>query len=125
MKKIAQPSDPVKAILPLPPTTNHAYGAVYKPSLRRAVFYLTKEATTWKKQAARLLSKPGRRLLEGEVEVFVHWYLKYDRDVDGGLKIVLDALKGTVIKDDRTVVALHSFKRKDAMPRCEVEVYEV
>nr|MDQ3045626.1 RusA family crossover junction endodeoxyribonuclease [Chloroflexota bacterium] len=45
------------------------------------------------------------------------------RDLDGGLKIALDALGATLGFDDRAVVDLHLIKRIDPLrPRLEVEL---
>ncbi|MBC7076710.1 MAG: RusA family crossover junction endodeoxyribonuclease [Synergistales bacterium] len=116
----------MRFVLPLPPPINHTYRAAYRPSLGRTAFFMDARATAWKKEAERILKTKRKRAIGSPVEVFVLWFLARDRDCDSGLKLVLDALKGTVIEDDNQVQALHAFKEKDARnPRVEVEVWEI
>lgn len=95
-------------LLGLPPTTNNLYaivgnhqvlgepGRVYHGAVRRV--------------AAKVWSGP---ILEGPFAVLITYYLgRYDRDVDGSHKPILDALSGTVWKDDRQVVLLAARKRR-------------
>ena len=85
---------------------------------------MTAEAKRWKKEAKRKIRK-RKYLIECPVEVFVTFYLKRSRDVDN-LKLLLDALEGTVIKNDRQVEALHVFKETDREnPRVELEVFKL
>lgn len=114
--------------LPLPPSLNRTYQAAYRPNLRRVCFFMTKEASTWKKEAQETLTKSAhrRKPTAKDVEVFITWFLKRDRDCDGGLKLVLDALQGTLIDNDRQVLALHAFKEKaEGEPHCEIDVFEL
>ncbi|MBC7105303.1 MAG: RusA family crossover junction endodeoxyribonuclease [Firmicutes bacterium] len=112
--------------LPLPPPLNRTYRAAYRPSLGRTAFFMDARATAWKREAERILKTKHRKPTTAPVEVFVFWFLSRDRDCDSGLKLVLDALKGTAIADDKQVTALHAFKERDARnPRVEVEVWEV
>lgn len=115
----------MRCTLPLPPPLNHTYRAAYRPSLGRTAFFLDAKASAWKREAERILKAKYRKPTQGPVEVFIFWFLARDRDCDSGLKLILDALKGTVLADDRQVVALHACKQKDANPRVEVEVWEV
>jgi len=86
---------------------------------------MTAEAKRWKKEAKRKLGARRRKLIEEPVELFVTFYLRYNRDVDN-LKLLLDALEGTVIKNDRQVEALHVFKEKDRKnPRVVVELWRL
>ncbi len=112
--------------LPLPPPLNQTYRAAYRPSLGRTAFFMDSKASSWKQAAQVLLKLKCRKLIEGNVEVFVYWFLKRDRDCDAGLKLVLDALQGTVITNDSQVTALHASKEKvSGEPCCQVEVNEI
>ena len=47
-------------------------------------------------------------------EVTIYYYLKRERDIDGSVKLVLDAMtKAEVFKDDKEVTDLHLYKRWD------------
>lgn len=110
----------MKVILPLPPTTNNAYGIVGK---RR---YMYAEAKSWKEMAIYKF-----KLYKGvnPAIVKISYYLKFNRDVDGSHKLILDAMQGRgggagVMEDDTTIVELHlyKYKAKDT-PRVEVDFY--
>jgi crossover junction endodeoxyribonuclease RusA len=115
--------------LPLPPGVNNSYVTVG----RRRV--LSKEAKSFKsdvrKQIARLRTSGGL-LVEDEiglrgsllgVYLTFHFETPFRRDLDGGLKIALDALSEAIGFDDRMVVDLQLTKRVDTLhPRLEVEI---
>ena len=104
--------------LKLPPTTNHVYG------LRGKVRYMYAEARQWKNDAIWQLKQ--FRGAEPTI-VTIRYYLKFNRDVDGSHKLVLDAMQergggAGVMKDDKTITELHLYKFKDKnKPRMEVE----
>ncbi len=56
--------------------------------------------------------------------VSVSWYRgRRSGDLDGRLKVLLDALQGTVYENDSQIVQLHAFRYEDkAHPRMEVTV---
>jgi len=112
-----------KFILDLPPTSNQLYRAVHRGG--RTYQYLTGEARAWKEAAQWRMRDGRRKVIKGPVEVVATFYLKYDRDVDN-LKLLLDALEGVVLRNDRQVTSLHVFKEKGAKkPRVVLEVYEL
>lgn len=112
-----------KFILDLPPTTNALYRAVTRGG--RTYQYLTAEARVWTEKAQWEMKDGRHKTISGPVEVTATFYLKHDRDVDN-VKLLLDALEGIVIKNDRQVESLHLFKEKDKEnPRVEIEVYEL
>lgn len=81
---------------------------------------MTQEAKNWKLEAQWLLK--GKRILVCPVEVFITFYLKRDRDVDN-LKLLVDSLEDTVIKNDSQIKVLHIFKEMDKNnPRVEVVI---
>jgi Holliday junction resolvase RusA-like endonuclease len=61
---------------------------------------------------------------DGQVAVTLRVYRpRKSGDLDGRIKIVLDALQGVAYRDDSQVVALHAYRFDDkARPRVEVEV---
>ena len=119
----------LRIVLPLPPGVNNQYVSIGK---RRALSALAK---AFYRDVAKIVSaQRSNGNLDGAVE---RWlgdsllgiYLVYffetpmKRDLDGGLKITLDALARSLGFDDRSVVDLHLSKRIDPLrPRVEVEI---
>jgi crossover junction endodeoxyribonuclease RusA len=115
--------------LPLPPGVNNSYVTVG----RRRV--LSKEAKAFKADVRKLVEKlrasgnlpvqqdaAFRESLLGVYLTF-HFETPFRRDLDGGLKIALDALGEAIGFDDRLVVDLQLTKRVDTLhPRLEVEI---
>jgi len=119
----------ISLVLPLPPGVNNQYVTVGK---RRV---LSAAAKTFHHDTAKLIAR-----LRGEgvvtaahdaafVDALLGVYLTFffetpmRRDLDGGLKIALDALARGLGFDDRAVVDLHLTKRIDPLrPRLEVEI---
>jgi crossover junction endodeoxyribonuclease RusA len=116
-------------VLPLPPGVNNQYVSVGK---RRV---LSAAAKAFNRDVAKIVSaqrSSGKLSLAVEAalgESLLGIYLVYffetplKRDLDGGLKITLDALGRNLGFDDRSVVDLHLSKRIDPLrPRVEVEI---
>src|SRR5688572_13318248 len=106
--------------LELPPTTNAGY------KLHNGRMYTS---STWKDYqsdvAIQLLSHRGK-YAKLPVKVNVVWYLKRDRDIDSGLKCLLDSLQnGGLFDNDRQVVDLHCVKRVSDKGGCLVTVTPV
>lgn len=113
----------MKYVLPLPPPLNQIYRAGYSKKSRRTFIYKTHEAKKWTKEARKKI-RARKYLLEKPIEIFATFYVKRDRDVDGGIKLLLDAFEGLVYKNDKQVEAIHIFKEKDReRPRVEVELF--
>jgi len=118
--------------LPLPPGVNNQYVTVG----RRRV--LSKPAMAFKRDVARVIER-ARQAKEVPVDVekvlakaLIGVYLTFffetpmRRDLDGGLKIALDAVCAEFGLDDRAVVDLHLTKRIDPLrPRLEMEIEEI
>jgi crossover junction endodeoxyribonuclease RusA len=116
-------------VLPLPPSVNNQYATVGN---RRV---LSKEARSFRRntetEIERLRSK-GRidpavekALRTSLLGVYLTFYFTSPmrRDLDGGLKISLDAIGDCFGFDDRKVVDLHLTKQIDPLrPRLEVEI---
>ncbi|MGN6031784.1 MAG: RusA family crossover junction endodeoxyribonuclease [Thermomicrobiales bacterium] len=115
--------------LPLPPGVNNQYVTVGK---RRV---LSKPAQAFKRDVTKLLAGMRERgQLDPAIEqafgasligAYFTFYFETPmrRDLDGGLKIALDALGKGLGFDDRSVVDMHLTKQIDPLhPRLEVEL---
>lgn len=110
----------MKVILPLPPTTNHTYGQSGKHK------FMYTEAKVWKEMA--IYKFKGYKGVN-PTEIKITYFLKFNRDVDGSHKLIIDAMQergggAGVMKDDNTIVHLdlYKFKAKEE-PRVEIDFY--
>ena len=116
-------------VLPLPPGVNNQYVSIG----RRRV--LSAPAKTFNRDVAkviaaertsgRLSTATERALADSLLGVYLVFFFEtpHRRDLDGGLKICLDALARAIGFDDRAIVDLHLSKRIDPLrPRVEVEI---
>ena len=123
------PPESLSLTLPLPPGVNNQYVTVG----RRRV--LSKGAQTFKRDVAKLVAGMRERgeLAAAQEQAFAadllgvymvfYFTTPMRRDLDGGLKIALDALAESLGFDDRSVVDLHLTKQIDPLrPRLEVEL---
>lgn len=94
----------MKLVLPFPPGINKTYGIDRE---RKNPMYKRKVARDWEREAGYAIIQqwPGRREpMTGPVKMGIHWFYKYDIDIDAGFKILLDLLgKMRVYVDDRQV----------------------
>lgn len=63
----------------------------------------------------------------GKVQIGITWYYERDRDIDAGLKVLLDLFeKQYVVKNDRQFrkVMYIDMKEDKKNPRVEVELYD-
>jgi crossover junction endodeoxyribonuclease RusA len=124
-----QPPATFHVVLPLPPGVNNQYVSV----ARRRV--LSAPAKTFNRDVAKLIAAQRtsgklstateRALADSLLGVYLVFFFEtpHRRDLDGGLKICLDALARTIGFDDRAVVDLHLSKKIDPLrPRVEVEI---
>jgi len=102
--------------LPVAPSSNR-YWRVWR---NRAV--RTKEAEAYIAAVKRAVGR--RALFLGPVAVTIHWYRAARMgDLDGRLKVALDAFQGSVYENDRQIVELHAYRHEDpAAPRMEITV---
>ena len=126
------PGQPVRqvTILGLPPATNHLY-----PSGRDGRRHLSAEGRAWGQMvadecmAARVPPFIGRTHLHLRVDIdFVG--MTDRRDIDGGVKILLDALAEALGFDDRWIDELHVCRRRRAdwgvtVPQTRVVIMEM
>lgn len=119
----------MRFILPLPPSINQTYGVNRNaefPMYKRQKVKDWEEAAGWDilQQKDKSLSFP----LTGTIAMGVVWYYKDDRDVDAGLKVLLDVFqKFNIYKNDRQVrriLGIDIFEDK-ANPRAEVFLEEL
>lgn len=106
--------------LPMPPSIN----ATYRSGIGNR-WYKAPTARSWESLAWGVIMASGKlKTILGGVEVAIYMYCKRDRDIDSGIKIVLDLLeKARIIKNDRQVLKLDVYKDYDPdRPRCEVSV---
>jgi len=106
-----------------PVTTNQAYR-------RRKGYgmYMTENAKQWKALIGVLGKRAmaGKAPLEGDIGVSLD--LTFDTfrpDVDGPIKLVLDALQGIAYKNDRQVRAVSARKFKGEKPGTGIWVYSM
>ena len=114
----------MKFILTMPPSIN----ATYKTS-GEGGFYKSQKAHDWTEEAGYAVKKQriGRRIITGSVIVTISWFYKKNRDIDAGMKLLLDLLqKQDIYKDDIQIQEMAVHKEQDTLnPRVEVEVYEM
>src|SRR5680860_657475 len=116
-------------VLPLPPGVNNQYVTV---GARRV---LSKPAKTFRKDVAVVIERrrtkgdlppaTEKALQKSLLGVYCTFFFTSPmrRDLDGGLKITLDAIGDCLGFDDRRVVDLHLVKQIDPLrPRLEVEI---
>ena len=95
----------------LPPPLNRTYRAVFSSRLHRTVFFMDYPAKKWKVDAKREIQK-NPIFFEGKVFMKVNWFLKRDRDIDSGLKLLIDAFEDICFKDDIHIVKLEVNKSR-------------
>lgn len=129
MSDRTRPPASLQLVLPLPPGVNNQYVTVGN---RRV---LSKPAQAFKKDVARLIERSRasgaisagtEHQLQGALfGAYLTFYFEtpHRRDLDGGLKIALDAVCDALGLDDRMVVDLHLTKQIDPLhPRLEMEL---
>ena len=115
--------------LPLPPSVNNQYATVG----RRRV--LSREARRFRRSVTNIVRDgfSQGRVNQGWIEaargqplacdIIFYFTTPYRRDLDGGLKIALDALLDALDLDDRYIVSITLTKQIDPLsPRSEIEL---
>src|SRR3712207_6749930 len=117
----AAPASTFRAVLPLPPGVNNQYVSVGR---RRVLSTSAKSFNRDVRKVIAALRTSGKlapateRALAGSLlGVYLIYYFETPnrRDLDGGLKITLDALGRELGFDDRAVVDLHLSKKIDPL----------
>jgi crossover junction endodeoxyribonuclease RusA len=125
----ASPAISVSLVLPLPPGVNNQYVTAGKRRVlsapAKAFNRDTAKIVTRMRTSGALLPGTERALNASLLGVYLVYFFEtpHRRDLDGGLKITLDALASALGFDDRAIVDLHLSKRIDPLhPRVEVEI---
>lgn len=128
-KQGARPLARLSLTLPLPPSINEQYATV---NGRRVSSEVARNFKREVREILRGLELQGaldktlcQRLQEGYLSLVLEFYFAspLKRDLDGGLKITLDALCEALGVNDNRVVDLHLTKRIDPLhPHLNVEV---
>jgi len=115
--------------LPLPPGVNNQYVTVGKRrALSKAARAFKGDVTKYlnaRREKGELTPAVERAFGDSLIGVYLTFYFETPmrRDLDGGLKIALDALATGLGFDDRSIVDLHLVKQIDPLhPRLEVEL---
>ena len=99
----------LKFTLPMPPALNSTYLVNTDPKAERKL-YKKKTARDWEREAGYMILdqwKGKREPFEGNVSMDISFYCMYDRDIDAGLKILLDVFaKQRVYIDDKQIKRL-------------------
>jgi crossover junction endodeoxyribonuclease RusA len=129
LRSPAAPPLTVSITLPLPPSVNNQYLTIGR---RRVLSAPAKafsrdvgKAVSAMRVSGALRADDERMLAESLLGVYLVYFFEtpMKRDLDGGLKITLDALARSLDFDDRSIVDLHLTKRIDPLrPRVEVEI---
>lgn len=112
----------LKFTLPYPPSVNHYLGHT-----RSGHMYRTQAANDYKEIVGWTLRDLNVDPLEGLLIVTVHAFRpRKAGDIDGILKVSLDAMNKLAYLDDKQIVELHVFRGDDKHnPRLEVQISEV
>ena len=95
----------------LPIGINHAY--IHKcTSNGRLMKFPSKQAKEWREEIGWAFKQP--KPLKGNfgVEIIVEMHDKRRRDIDSGVKFILDALNKIVWEDDDQVIETHLYKSR-------------
>jgi Holliday junction resolvase RusA-like endonuclease len=109
----------MKITLPLPTSINRTYRS------GNGHYWKSDEARIWEAKAMYVYTKQAKNIkpVEGNVLLEIKFFLKRDRDIDSGLKILLDFLQGRFYGNDRQVQELDVVKFMDKEnPRVEVRI---
>lgn len=119
----------IRMTLPLPPGVNNQYVTVGKRRVlskpARAFKAEVKAALLRHRERNGLTAAQERTLASAWIGVYLTFFFEtpLKRDLDGGLKIALDAMAEGLGFDDRRIVDLHLTKRiAPLQPRLEVEL---
>jgi crossover junction endodeoxyribonuclease RusA len=119
----------LRLVLPLPPGVNNQYATVGRKRVlsadARSFNRDVDKAVAAMRQRGAIAPATERALASSLLGVYLVYFFEtpHRRDLDGGLKITLDALGRALGFDDRAIVDLHLTKRIDPLrPRVEIEI---
>lgn len=108
-------------ILPYPPSVNH-----YLNHSMRGM-YRTVEANAYRETVGWMLRAKGVNPLHNKLIVTIRAFRpRKAGDIDGILKVSLDAMNKLAYDDDKQIVELHVYRDDDKKnPRLEIEIQEI
>lgn len=111
-------NETMKFSMPIPPTVNR----IYRRPRFGAGLYKTEEAKNYDRYVKKKLHQYNPVL--GPISVRLEFYfLNSKRDIDSGLKVLLDAMQGRMYTNDTQIKELHVYKLKDKLyPRVDIEI---
>jgi|SRR5258706_15175103 len=118
----------MKFILPLPPSINNTY-AVSREGQR--TLYKKAIARDWEIEAGWEIIRQRSKFdpkypLKGDIQVDIHWLCTRKRDIDAGIKILLDLLqRQNIYGNDSQVKALHVAIEASVKDQAIIEVGEI
>jgi Holliday junction resolvase RusA-like endonuclease len=118
----------MKFILPMPPSINQTYG-VNRDKVDP--LYKKKPVRDWEEEAGYMILEQNRGFkmgFKGVVEVGIDWFYKIDRDIDAGIKVLLDLLqKQRIVLNDRQIrrITHVDIKPDPKNPRVEITIDEM
>src|ERR1700731_4115036 len=126
---MGKPAVTLRLTLPLPPGINEQYATVNGHRISTTVARHFKQAVTQKIRAMErdglVTAEVREKFQQGYLTLLLIFYFEtpLKRDLDGGLKITLDALCSALGVNDNRVVSLHLLKYIDPLhPRLEIEL---
>lgn len=113
--------------LTLPPSINRTYGV---SRMGKIPFYKRKPVKDWEFIAGWEVKRQytgKRKILTGKISMKIKFFFTRNRDIDSGLKVLLDLFqKQDIYLNDKQVIELIVNKYQDLeKPRVEVEINEV
>jgi len=104
----------------LPATINNAY-----PTGKSGRRYLSEEGRAWKDELAWSFKsrKPSKK--DFIVEIFLEFGDNRKRDIDNGLKLILDALSGIIWEDDKQVREVHLYREYKKKHKTTISICEI
>jgi Holliday junction resolvase RusA-like endonuclease len=85
--------------------------------------FLKTETKEWKSLIALAFEGAWDKSLNYGMEIFIQIGDKRKRDIDGGIKFIMDALTGVVYNDDSQMLEVHLFKSWGKQHETTISLY--
>ena len=119
-------------ILPMPPSINQTYGVSaggVKGLFKRSGVRDWEKEAGWELKSQFVKQGLNRKHFPilGKVKIEVNWFYRNNRDIDAGIKVLLDLFEDHgIYKNDMQVVEVKLTKESDPKkPRVEVEITQL
>lgn len=119
----------MKFTLPMPPGIDNTYG------IHGSVMYKKALAKAWEQEAGyEIINQRNKQKIQTKLPLLngvimgIEWFYKYNRDIDSGLKILLDLFqKQGIYKNDMQVrrFSHYGIQPDKQNPRVEVEIEDL